>query len=117
MKRLGFMLVIATMAVPALASSTYDGSVDRIVFANRINGYTEIDDRHVVLNAGTRSYLLTLRNTCPTLNWGYRIGVSSTNNTIRPGFDYVKADGWRCSIERIDKVTREQIKMLRMHAS
>lgn len=95
--------------------SDYGESVDRVPFANQIRGYSVIDERHVVLTMGpSRHYLLSLRRACRNLSFDHTLGVSSTGNVIHAGFDYVTGEfGTRCYIERIDKVSREQVKALK----
>ena len=119
MKRLGLMLAIVLLGGSAFATSNSDGSVDRIRFADRLYDYDVIDKYHVVVKAGpSLNYLLTLRDSCPTMRHGEVIGVSNTANTIYAGFDYVIArHGFRCNIERIDEVTEEQIILLKHELS
>jgi hypothetical protein len=52
--------------------------VNRVKYM-RINGWSELDDRHVILSAGASDrYLLTLRNVCRDLDSSMNIGFSST---------------------------------------
>jgi len=52
--------------------------VNRISY-HRINGWSELDDRHVIISAGVSDhYLLTLRNSCRDLNSSMDIGFSAT---------------------------------------
>ena len=55
-----------------------DQPVNRIRY-HSINGWSEVDDWHVIINAGVSDrYLLTLRNSCRELDTSMDIGFSST---------------------------------------
>jgi hypothetical protein len=98
----------ATVIAPANADN---------IRVRNINGYTTIDNRHIILNGGaSRHYLVTLRSNCMHLNWGgsshvgrfpYTIGTSfASTATIRsPQFEFITVgDGNRCYIKAIEEV-------------
>lgn len=73
-----------------------------------VNGYTVIDDSHIVLNGGARRhYLVTLRQRCPGLRFGMEVGLSfpSTTTLHTPFLEYVyTADDFRCFIDTVENV-------------
>ncbi len=59
----------------------------------RINGWSEIDSRHVIINAGVRDkYLLVLRNSCMNLSSATRIAFTSTAGSLTD-FDKIMVSG------------------------
>ena len=101
-----FAAWVALMGQPAASFNVDDGGevVDRIAFADQIDDWKLLDNRHAVVKVGNhQNYLLTFTNDCYRLSWAQHVGVSSSNNTIYAGFDYVTADGWQCPIESIRK--------------
>ena len=95
----------AVAAWPALSITESPTPVDHIAAADEIQGWTLVDNRHVVVQLGAqRHYMLTLSQDCYRLNWAQHVGVTSSDNTIYAGFDYVTADGWQCGIERIEQL-------------
>ncbi len=87
--------------------------VKKIPFAKDIRSWQAIDERHVVVSLSpTKNYLLTLRRQCPSLTYASNFGVSASNNNIYAGFDYITADGRKCGIAAINKITKEQTKAL-----
>ncbi len=90
-------------------------SVLSISKANRISDWEPIDAQHVVLSLSRdERYLLTLKRQCGGLRWAQNIGVTMSNNTIWVEFDAVTTDGLQCPIERINRVTREQVDQLKI---
>ncbi len=86
-----------------------------ITSANRISDWEPIDAKHVVLSLSPdERYLLTLKRKCGGLSWAQHIGVTMSNNTIWAEFDAVTTDGLQCPIERINRVTREQVDELKI---
>lgn len=114
----------AAFALPNVALPTGNGSTDSsnigetvlsIQSANLINDWEQIDKQRVVLSLGPdESYLLTLKSQCQGLSWARNIGVTMSNNTIWAEFDAVTTDGMQCPIQRINRVTREQVDGLRI---
>ncbi len=109
-----FGLFVAALALQADGMPTEPGfPVKKIPFADRISDWRAVDKRHLVVSTSPRtSYLLTLRRDCHTLNFASRLGVSSSNNTVYAGFDYVTSDGQRCAIQRINELTKAEKKAL-----
>ena len=83
--------------------------VRTIPFADRLDAWEVVDKRHVVVSLSpSRSYLLTLNSSCHRLNGVSSLGVSSSNNTVYAGFDYVTAGGQRCAIKKINRISKAQ---------
>ena len=120
-KRTAAALTTLACVVGLLASCVTTGRktmepglpVNKIPFADRISDWQAVDKRHLVVSTSpSRSYLLTLRRECHTLSFANRLGVSSSNNTVYAGFDYVTSDGQRCAIQRINEITNDERKAL-----
>lgn len=93
--------------VQALISADSSQLVDHIPSVHRIDHWEALDDRHVLLNVdATRRYLLTLASPCHQLGWAQSVDVSRSGSTIWSQFDYVDADGWRCSIGTIHQLNQ-----------
>ena len=107
-------LLAAAIALQTTAMPTEPGlPVNKIPFADRISDWRAVDKRHLVVSTSpSTSYLLTLRRDCHTLSFASRLGVSSSNNTVYAGFDYVTSDGQRCAIQRINELTAAEKKAL-----
>ena len=59
----------------------------------RINGWSEIDNRHVIINAGVRDkYLLVLRNSCNNLSSATNLAFTSTAGSLTD-FDKIMVSG------------------------
>lgn len=85
----------------------------RCVTVRNINGYSVIDDRHMVLRASARRYyLVTTRSRCSSMGNGFQIATTFGDHQriCRPFLEYIIADhGWRCAIDTIEEVdSREQ---------
>ena len=79
--------------------------VRSIESADRISGWEQLDDQHVVLRlSADDEYLITLKSRCLGLNWARNVGVTMSNNTIWAGFDAITVDGNQCEIETINPV-------------
>lgn len=82
--------------------------VKKIPLQAPIAGWQAIDHRHVILNfSAEQSYLLTLNRDCHGLTYADHLGVSTSNNAIYAGFDYVSADDQKCAISSINKLPRD----------
>lgn len=95
-------------ALAAAALLPAEASADRVRLVN-INGYSVIDDQHLVLNGGaSRHYLVTLRNRCRDLRFGVQIATSfpSTTTLSSPHHEYVHAvnSPIRCYIDTVEEV-------------
>ena len=104
MKRHLATLTVAAALAAGLTSTAAFADPVRLV---NVTGYTVIDRQHVVLNGGaSRHYLVTLRRTCPGLNFGTRLGMSfpSTTTIRQPVTEYFIVDGQRCHIDTVEIV-------------
>ncbi len=109
-------MLASLFALPMAASAMNQlpgKPVKKIKFADHIDAWQALDKRHLIVSLSpTRSYLLTLRKDCHNLRGNAALGVSSSNNTIYAGFDYVTADGQKCAIQSISKLNKQQRKSL-----
>lgn len=98
-------------AAGAIAGPAY-GQDSECVSLRNINGYSVIDDRHVVLNSGaSRHYLITTRTRCSGLSFGAQIATSFGDNAriCPPVAEYIiPSDGWRCAIDTIEEVESQE---------
>jgi len=97
-------VLAAGIAAGALATPAF-GDCVRV---RGVDGYSVIDDRHVVLNGGvSRHYLVTTRQQCRGLRFGVRVATSidGPRTICSPGFEYIMPDdGMRCGIDTIEEV-------------
>ena len=94
----------------ALPPEGHGESVRSIPDAQQISDWTTIDNQRVVINVNaTDTYLLTLKQQCHGLGWAQNITVTMSNNTIWAGFDEIKADGLQCPIDRISRVSANDL--------
>lgn len=113
-----FTVLLTALALPAQAL-TPAGEVGEPVLsidsADQISDWSALDNKHVLLNMhGDDTYLITLNQQCPGLTWARNVTVSMSNNTIWAGFDAIKADGLACPIERISKVSAQELLELKL---
>ena len=84
----------------------------RCVRLRNINGYTVLDNQHLILKgSASRHYLVTLRSRCFGLDGGAQILTSFGDNArlCRPFFAHVQPNGGaRCPIESIEEVHDRQ---------
>jgi len=105
--------LLGTLPVVAAAMHPEGTPVTKIPFASQISGWHALDKNRLILSlTHSRNYLVTLRQACHPLGFAAHVGVSTSNDTIYAGFDYITADGQRCPIERINEITAEQKKSL-----
>lgn len=104
-------LAAAAGALAATGSTAFAQDGDdspQCVYLRNIEGYTVLDDQHVVLHGGaSRHYLLTTRTRCSGLRFGVQLGMSfgETERLCRPFLEYiVPQDGWRCTIDTVEEV-------------
>ncbi|MCR9130740.1 MAG: DUF6491 family protein [Alphaproteobacteria bacterium] len=107
------------LAVHALLSALVLAGADaavqddepRCVQVRGINGYSVLDDRHLLLRGGaSRYYLVTTRTRCSGLRFGASVGLSfaDTARICPPITEYlIPDDGWRCRISEIVEVQDE----------
>ena len=84
----------------------------RCVLVRGVNGYTVLDDRHLLLRGGaSRYYLVTTRTRCSGLRSGASVGLSfpDTARICQPVTEYIiPEDGWRCAIAEVVEVESEE---------
>ncbi|WP_339737028.1 DUF6491 family protein [uncultured Maricaulis sp.] len=104
MNRIHLSIMAALAGLLALSAPA---AAERIRLVN-INGYSVIDNEHLVLNGGaSHHYLVTLRHRCPGLRFGVEVGLSfpSTTTLYTPFLEYVYTrDDVRCFIDTIEPV-------------
>ena len=99
------LLSIALLPLSASAMPQTGKEVRKISLSNPISSWEALDSQHLLLTVGAkRKYLVTLGNRCHALPFAARVGVSSSNEAVYAGFDYVTADNQRCMIKAINKV-------------
>jgi len=107
---MGLLTAAAAPAQQTETASTIDPAAEppRCVRLVNINGYSVIDDEHLVLNGGaSRHYLITLQRRCADLRFGIQLRTTFPRNgrVCRPFLESVIAeDGWRCRAEQIEEV-------------
>ena len=103
-------LGISLLTVPLLSLAMPTGApVNKIRFASQIDSWQALDARHLVLSlSASKNYLITLRKDCHSLPRAANVGVSASNDTIYAGFDYITADGQRCAIQTINKLSKAE---------
>ncbi len=106
------LLVPAFTAHPMLNNegAAYAGArVKMIPVTTQIDAWHAVDARHVILTfAKAGDYLLTLGRDCQRLSHAHNLGVSTSNNAIYAGFDYLTADNEKCAISAINKIERAE---------
>jgi hypothetical protein len=113
MKTLIRSALAAVIAAAGLgAAQAQDDESNRCVTLRNVNGYSVIDDRHLILNAGANDhFLVTTRSRCSGLRFGAQIGTSFGDNArlCPPYGEYIiPDDGWRCLIDRVEEVESEE---------
>lgn len=106
--------VAAMVPITVNAMPTDPGlPVKKIPYANQIDGWHALDKRRLIVSTSpAKNYLVTLRASCHALRLGSKLGISSSNNTVYAGFDYITADGQRCAIQRINKISKAEKRAL-----
>jgi len=83
--------------------------VAKIVGVSQIANWQTIDAHRLVLSLNPkRNYLVTLQSDCFALRHAENLGISTSNDVIYAGFDYVTADGVQCRIQRINELDAAQ---------
>ncbi len=103
----GLVAAATLLSAPALAQE--DASSEReCVRIMNINGYSTLDDQHLLLNSGaSRHYLVTTRRSCYGLEHGMQVGLSFPDRTriCNANLEYIVVpDGLRCQISTIEEV-------------
>ena len=117
-RALATTVVAGLIGVFAAGSALAGQVVDRIPFAHMIDDWSMLDKRRVVLHRSPNlHYVVHLKKSCERLTASglrYVIGVSSTHNTVRPGFDRIIVDGTWCTIDSIERVNSTELRNLKM---
>ncbi|NKB99211.1 MAG: hypothetical protein GKR90_12060 [Pseudomonadales bacterium] len=103
-------LLIALCAVSATAMPSNPGiPVKKILHASQIDTWLVLDNsRLIVSRPAAKNYLVTLRRECHELGFAHSVGLSSSNNTVYAGFDYVTVGAQRCAIQSINQISPAQ---------
>lgn len=106
-----YAIMTAIAAASLTATASWANTPDEVPNSVRlfnINGYSVIDNEHVLLRGGgRRHYLVTLQNECRGLNFGIRMTTSfSARTTIHhPTMEYISGASFgRCYIDTIEEV-------------
>ncbi len=105
----GLVAITASLATPVQAwAQAEEAPARECVRIMNINGYSTLDDQHLLLNGGaSRHYLVTTRNSCYGLERGLQVGLSFPDRTriCNANLEYlVVPDGGRCRISTIEEV-------------
>ena len=75
------------------------------LFANQISGWTYVDDKTVVVRAGSKRFQLVFFATCRQAKWAHTARVDNMSLCLRPGDTMIfsSTDGFdeRCTIDKI----------------
>jgi hypothetical protein len=113
MKKQLFMFVVLVLSM-GMGMGFAGNPVDSIRFAHQINDWQYLDDTHLVVTKGVNQrYVLQLRDDCRLLRHSEVIRLTSTNDTIRPGFDNVTYGHTFCQITAIEKISKEEVLSLK----
>lgn len=114
-------LDVETILREAPSPDDYAGDV-RCLSLGRIREVKALDDRHVTFKVGRDTYyLVQLAHRCPGLRKNSTVAYETTHSmsicrldSIRGTFNFGSVRlGPRCSIPRFQKVTREQLALLK----
>lgn len=73
--------------------------------ASEIQAWAPIDTLNVLVQIAEEGiFRLTFTEACYNLRWADNIGLSGSQNQVWAGFDYLTADGQRCSIGSINRL-------------
>jgi hypothetical protein len=112
-KQLLMFVVLALSTGIAFAGNP----VNSIRFAHQMNDWRYLDDTHIVVTKGVNQlYVLELRDNFRLLRYSEAIKLTSTNDTIRPGFDNVAYGHTFCRITRIKKISKKEVLSLKYSA-
>ncbi len=97
----------------SLAMTPVGSPVTSIPLISNISTWQALDERRLVLSLNPmQNYLITLSRSCHTLLKASHVGVSASNNTVYAGFDYITADGERCAIKTINRLSDDEKRAL-----
>ena len=109
------VFIVGCLLSPGMGfAMTPPGSpVTSIEAVTNISTWQALDQRRLLLSLGQqKNYLVTLAGICHALPFATRLGVSASNNTVYAGFDYITADGERCAIKAINKLSNAEKRAL-----
>lgn len=73
--------------------------------ASAIQDWVAEDNLNVLVEIAEEGvFRLTFTEACYNLRWANSIGLSGSQNKVWAGFDYLTADGQRCSIGTINRL-------------
>jgi hypothetical protein len=105
--------LLSDSALAQAASTPQASEGSACVRLVNINGYSTLDDQHLLLSGGAnRHYLVTTRRSCYGLEHGMQIGLSfaDTARICNARLEYlVVPDGGRCRIQTIEEVDDAQM--------
>ena len=102
------MVIIASTASALSPNSptTIGAPVKQIPLVSSISTWQALDNRRLVVSLeDQKNYLVTLTKQCRTLPTAAQLGVSASGNAVYAGFDYITADGERCAIQSISRIS------------
>lgn len=83
--------------------------VKKIPYASQIDDWQVLDKTRLIVSGPTsKFYLVQLQRQCYPLGSTHTVGISSSNNTVYAGFDYVTAGSQRCAIRSINEISPAQ---------
>jgi hypothetical protein len=109
------IFIISCLVLPAagFTMTTPGSEVSSIEGLSNISTWQALDQRRLLLSLGQKQdYLVTLARVCHALPFATQLGVSASNNTTYAGFDYITADGERCAIKAINRLSKEEKQVL-----
>ncbi len=81
------------------------GDADRCLFSSHVSGWSELDERNVVLRAGPRRFKVTFLAACRQARWAHAARVEAMGQCVRPGdvIVFSSAEGFheRCIIDAV----------------
>ena len=107
-------MVIMASTASALAPNTntpttIGAPVKQIPLVSNISTWQALDNRRLVVSLDDqKNYLVTLAKQCRTLPTATQLGVSASGNAVYAGFDYITADGERCAIQSISRISHAE---------
>ena len=110
------ILLSSSILVACAGSSTQDSEDDSLrgdcIHGPSIRGYTVLDERNLIIDAGRRSYHLVLQRRAWGLNNSRRVGFDSTTGRVCAGFDELVFEthlgGESIRIDAIRELTPEE---------
>jgi len=96
----------AIWAMPPTADDGLGAPVKHMPLVSNISTWQALDNQRLVVSLNAKqNYLVTLANQCHTLPAARSLGISASGNNAYAGFDYITADGQRCGIHKINRIS------------